>query len=74
MTDRTWWGDGPLPEPMRISPLGHLRGAVKALALLVVNFGCLILLLLLRLVEAPLCRPHQYARSSLLFYIGVTDP
>ena len=65
MTDRTWWGDGPLPEPMRISPLGHLRGAVKALALLVVNFGCLILLLLLRLVEAPLCRPRRPVTPSI---------
>ncbi len=65
MRDRTWRGDGPLPAPVAATPLGHLRGALKAAALIVVNFGCLALLLLIRIVEAPLFRPRRPLTPSI---------
>ena len=51
----TPWDPEDLPVPMRIGPAGWLRVVVKGLALSVVTYGGLLVLLLCRLVERPLC-------------------
>lgn len=48
------WDGGGDPDPVVIGPLGWLRALVRGLALAVLVFGCLALLLLVRLVERPL--------------------
>ncbi|WP_108484096.1 lysophospholipid acyltransferase family protein [Oceaniglobus ichthyenteri] len=50
----TWQGPPP-PQSPRIGPGGWLRVAVRGPVLAMVVFGGLVLLLLLRLVERPLC-------------------
>ncbi|TNJ46874.1 1-acyl-sn-glycerol-3-phosphate acyltransferase [Phaeobacter sp. B1627] len=50
----SWDSDTPA-EPLRISALGWVRATLRGLLLAVLVFGGLALLLLLRLVEAPLC-------------------
>ena len=49
----TWTSDD-LPPTHKITPLGWLRIVVRGLAVGTVVFGCLLLLLLVRLVERPL--------------------
>jgi lyso-ornithine lipid O-acyltransferase len=49
------WDSGVPPVYPAITPLGWLRVALRALALAVLVFGGLAVLLLLRLVERPLC-------------------
>ncbi len=52
----TRWSDAPPPpEEPPITPLGWLRVGLRGGALAFVTFGCLILLLLTRLIEWPLC-------------------
>ena len=50
----TWRGATPPPLP-RIGPAGWARVVLRGSALVLVTYGGLLLLLLLRLVEAPLC-------------------
>ena len=49
----TWTSDTPPPEAGRIGPAGWARVALRGLPLAVLTFGCLGLLLLVRLVERP---------------------
>lgn len=49
------WHSADQPERLRISPMGWLRVVVRAVPLAVLIFGGLALLLLLRLIERPLC-------------------
>ncbi|MCA0921621.1 lysophospholipid acyltransferase family protein [Pseudooceanicola nanhaiensis] len=50
------WGEGVPPDaPQKPGALGWLLIALRAPVLVVVNFGCLALLLLCRLLERPLC-------------------
>lgn len=49
------WDGAPAPPAAPIGPAGWLRAALRGLALGLVTFGGLALLLLLRLVERPLC-------------------
>jgi 1-acyl-sn-glycerol-3-phosphate acyltransferase len=52
----SFWADAPPPPPAApISPAGWLRVALRGAALGGVTFGCLGLLLVVRLVERPLC-------------------
>ncbi|MEP2717166.1 lysophospholipid acyltransferase family protein [Pseudophaeobacter sp.] len=51
----TTWENGDPPEPLHISPLGWLLVLIRGLILGSLVFGGLILLLLVRLVERPLC-------------------
>lgn len=53
MTKATWDSAEP-PEPLHISPLGWGRVALRGLTLGTLVFGCLGLLLLVRLIERPL--------------------
>lgn len=48
------WDSDDHPDHSTITPLGWLRVGLRAIALIVLVFGSLILLLALRLVEAPL--------------------
>ncbi len=48
------WNDA-VPPDMAISPLGWLRIILRGGVLLVVVFGCLLMLLAVRLIERPLC-------------------
>lgn len=54
----TWRGAAPPPE-QPIGPAGWLRMIWRGMALTVVTFGCLVLLLLVRLVERPLFGWHR---------------
>ncbi|MCD9147889.1 lysophospholipid acyltransferase family protein [Pseudophaeobacter flagellatus] len=54
----TWQG-GDAPKPIRITALGWLRVALRASLLAVLVFGGLLVLLLVRLVERPLCGLHR---------------
>ena len=49
----TNWQEAPEP-PFHVGPLGMLRGLGRGAAMGLVTYGCLILLLLARLIEAPL--------------------
>lgn len=54
----TWHGQAPPPQP-RISAAGWLRAVWRGVALGFVTFGCLALLLLVRLVERPIFGWHR---------------
>jgi len=48
------WNGGPAPEVQPITPAGWARAAWRGGLLVIVTFGCLALLLLVRLAERPL--------------------
>ena len=52
--DPTWTGDNIPLAPLRIGPGGWLRALLRGSTLVIVTFGSLAILLLLRLVERPL--------------------
>jgi 1-acyl-sn-glycerol-3-phosphate acyltransferase len=54
MTQQTWPGEGPLPEPVRFGLIGWLRVLLRGLVLGTLTFGGLLILLQVRLVERPL--------------------
>lgn len=49
----TWTSDD-LPPSHKVTPVGWVRVLLRGVAVAVVTFGCLILLLLVRLIERPL--------------------
>ena len=49
------WKSEVAPDPVAINPMGWLRIVLRGLVLGTLVFGCLILLLLVRLFERPLC-------------------
>ncbi|MFK7764434.1 MAG: lysophospholipid acyltransferase family protein [Roseobacter sp.] len=51
----TWYGDEPPPEPLRIGLGGGLRILLKGGLLAIVVFGGLGLLLIVRILERPVC-------------------
>lgn len=53
------WDSKTAPDPVVIGPMGWIRVLVRGLLLGILVFGCLILLLLLRLFERPLCGLHR---------------
>lgn len=53
------WESETTPDPVVIGPMGWLRVLVRTLVLGTLVFGCLLLLLLLRLIERPLCGLHR---------------
>jgi len=53
------WDNGEPPEPLRITPMGWIRVALRGAILGALVFGGLILLLLVRLIEAPLYAPRR---------------
>lgn len=73
----TWQGDE--PGSTRIDMMGRLRIAWRAPLLLAINFGCLALLCLVRVIERPLCgvrRPvtpwiTQFVCISSLWVMGI---
>jgi len=58
MTGPTW-DEGDVPPPVAIGALGWPRVAVRGLALILVTFGGLAVLILLRLVERPAYGLHR---------------
>ena len=54
-----WTGEGPLPAPKRVGPLGWARVVLRGLPILVILLAGLALTLLLRLVERPLFAPAR---------------
>ncbi len=74
----TWNAVPPPPYPP-ITPLGWVRASLKGAVLIVLIFGCLGLLLLIRLIERPLFglrRPvtpfiTQFVCRSALFILGI---
>lgn len=75
----TTWDPSDEPARVPIGTLGWLRVALKGLALGLVTYGCLAVLLLLRLVERPLCglrRPvtpyiAEFVCRSAFFILGI---
>ncbi len=73
------WDSGELPEMPKITVMGWLRVVVRAVTLSFVVFGGLIVLLLARLVEQPLCKmqrpvtPHitQVVCQMALWIMGI---
>ena len=55
----TTWTAADEPRPDPISLAGWLRVTFRALMLIVLVFGCLLILLLVRLVERPICGLHR---------------
>lgn len=53
------WNDGEPPDPLRISAAGWVLILMRALLLGGLVFGGLFLLLLIRLIERPLCGLHR---------------
>ncbi|WP_050930405.1 lysophospholipid acyltransferase family protein [Aestuariivita boseongensis] len=53
------WDSDTVPDPVRITPLGWLRVVARGLVLGTLVFGCLAILLLVRLFERPLCGLHR---------------
>ncbi len=53
------WDDADAPPPRRFGPGDWLRVAVRGLTLLALVFGGLLLLLVVRLIERPLCGLHR---------------
>lgn len=51
----TTWRPEDEPPPVRIGAAGWLVAALRATLLFAVTYGCLLLLLLVRMVERPLC-------------------
>lgn len=50
----TWYGEGPTPEPPRIAPDGWMRVVLRAVPLVTLVFGGLVVMLLVRLIERPI--------------------
>ncbi|MFC7704932.1 lysophospholipid acyltransferase family protein [Plastorhodobacter daqingensis] len=73
------WHSEAAPTPCRIPPMGWLRVIWRGAALLLVTYGCLVLLLALRLVERPLfglrrpITPHitQFVCRSAFVILGL---
>ena len=55
----TPWSQAIEPKPDPISLMGWLRVLSRAAILIVLVFGCLLLLLLVRLIEWPICGLHR---------------
>lgn len=55
----TWSGDGDYPEDKKIGPMGWLRVLLRGLVLGTLVFGCLGILLLVRLIEKPIHGVHR---------------
>ena len=55
----TWTPETETETVVKITPLGWLRVVVRALVLCALVFGGLVLLLLVRLLEAPIFAPHR---------------
>ena len=53
------WESNTAPDPVDIGPLGWIRIVLRGLALSSLVFGCLALLLLVRLIERPLFGLHR---------------
>jgi len=77
MTDP--WNEAPEPDHNRITAMGWLRVVGRGIPLAVLVFGCLIILLLVRLIERPVCgarRPvtpfiTQFVCRSAFFILGM---
>lgn len=52
---QTWVPEDDHAPPVHISPMGWVRAALRGVPLAVLVFGCLGILLLVRLIERPLC-------------------
>lgn len=53
------WNDGEAPEPVQITTLGWMLVVARTFVLGTLVFGGLVILLLVRLVERPLCGVHR---------------
>lgn len=57
--DANTWDSGELPTMPLITPMGWVRISLRAAVLIVLVFGCLLLLLLVRLIERPIWGLHR---------------
>ncbi len=73
------WRDVPEPDHIKITPMGWVRVIMRGIPLGIVVFGCLIVLLIVRLIERPLFglgRPWtpyitQFVCRSAFFLLGM---
>jgi len=63
------WNSEVPPEAVKISLAGWARVVVRGLGLVVLVFGCLLLLLLLRLIERPLCGMHRPVTPYITMFV-----
>ncbi len=56
---QTWYSDARPPDPVPVTIFGWLRAVLRGTALIFLVFGGLLLLLLVRLLEAPICRQNR---------------
>ncbi|MGJ8612112.1 MAG: 1-acyl-sn-glycerol-3-phosphate acyltransferase, partial [Octadecabacter sp.] len=74
------WSSDDIPPSHGITPMGWMRIVLRGLAVGTVTFGCLLLLLLVRLVERPVFgqgRPvtpyiTQFVCRSAFVFMGIT--
>ncbi|WP_208352979.1 lysophospholipid acyltransferase family protein [Pseudaestuariivita rosea] len=74
------WDEGARPDPFVMTPAGWARAVLRGIPLALVTFGCLLVMLLLRLIERPLFgvrRPMtpyitQFVCWSALRILGIT--
>jgi 1-acyl-sn-glycerol-3-phosphate acyltransferase len=71
MTSPTWQSDA-APEQSRITPMGWIRIAVRGLLVGIVTFGCLGLLLIVRLIERPLFGLHRPVTPFITQFVCIT--
>lgn len=57
--NKATWDSDEAPDPLNITPMGWVRVLLRGLVLGTLVFGCLALLLLVRLVERPLFGLHR---------------
>ena len=50
----TTWDSNETPDPFRLTPMGAVRTILRGLPLALLVFGCLAILLLVRLIERPI--------------------
>ncbi|QUJ77659.1 1-acyl-sn-glycerol-3-phosphate acyltransferase [Sulfitobacter albidus] len=65
----TPWNESTPPAASRIGVLGWLRVVLRAAALIVLVFGALAVLLLVRLIERPLCGLHRPVTPSITKFV-----
>lgn len=53
------WDDAPQPPAARVGAMGWLRAILRGAALIVVVFGCLLVLMVVRLIERPVHGMHR---------------
>ena len=55
----TTWDSNEAPDPFRLTPMGLVRTVLRGVPLAFLVFGCLLILLVVRLIERPIFGQHR---------------